>query len=176
MDTTIGESTPLPPDLQQKKKASFLSLPMKTLLLVLVTILAVGAFVFSQKNKNNVAHSYAANAQKKVAKTSVSPSPVMTADILGMEVSPTVKGEILLEIITPAQGEVVTSPNIIITGKTAPNADIMINDADKKADATGAFSVSILIDEGDNIITITSVDENGKYAEKELKVTLNTTG
>jgi hypothetical protein len=160
-------ATPQPTAAPAKKSGlKFFSMPMKVTLLVFLSVLLLGAFVVTQKSKTVNNSARAAVLPTKVPTT----APVIT------DVSPTVPGEIPLEVSSPANGTTVTSPNVVITGKTTPGADVMVNDATQKADAQGNFSLSVLLDEGDNILTITSVDPNGQYAEKEYKIVLNTNG
>lgn len=131
---------------------------MKTTALVVTSLLIVGVFVITQKNKT----------AKVINNRAESIVPIVTS------IQPTVTSEIPLAISQPADRSTVTSPNILIEGKTVPNAEVIINDVEKKANAQGNFSVSILIDEGDNFITIVVVDSEGRYAERELRVTLAT--
>jgi hypothetical protein len=136
--------------------------------LAMAAVTVMGIFVFSQQGRSQSAM-YNANASTKV----VSQNVVVTQPSVP---SPTVAGEIPLTVSYPTNGSTFTTPNIVITGKTTPASEITVNDATTKSDATGAFSQSILLNQGENIITITSVDADGNYSEREVKVTLNTSG
>lgn len=81
--------------------------------------------------------------------------------------------EIILEVTQPANGATVTSPNLTVKGKTAPRADVFVNDEELKANASGNFSTVITLDEGENTIVIAANDSEGNSTEKELIVTYN---
>ncbi len=82
----------------------------------------------------------------------------------------TVSGNITLTVSSPSDGLTVNSPDITVSGKTTPNADVSVNDQEIKADASGNFSVKLTLDEGDNPITVTASDEQGNYIEKDITV------
>lgn len=88
-------------------------------------------------------------------------------------VTPPAKNQISLNIISPQDGAVVTSASVTASGKTVPKADVIINDIELKANAQGNFSTTIILDEGENTITVVANDENGNFAEKEITVTYN---
>lgn len=79
--------------------------------------------------------------------------------------------QILLTISSPVNGSTVTSGSITVKGITTPKAEVFINDKSVIADSLGSFSVSIILDEGENSIVIAVNDSNGNYSEKELTVT-----
>lgn len=80
---------------------------------------------------------------------------------------------ISLTINSPANGLEVVTPNVTVVGKTAPNAEVFVNDASGKADVNGLFSVSTSLDEGENTIVVTANDANGNSAEQEVTVSYN---
>lgn len=80
---------------------------------------------------------------------------------------------ISLVINSPANGLEVATPNVTVTGTTAPNAEVFVNDASGKADVNGLFSISTSLDEGENTIVVTANDANGNSAEQELTVSYN---
>lgn len=80
---------------------------------------------------------------------------------------------ISLTIGAPADGSSVSMPTVTVTGKTAPGADVSVNDTDLVADAGGNFSTKLVLDEGENTITVVANDQNGNSAEKEITVTYN---
>ena len=81
--------------------------------------------------------------------------------------------EITLTITSPADGAIVTSAFVTVKGKTAPRAEVFINDISMVADANGNFSANVTLDEGENPIVIFANDADGNVAEKELTVTYN---
>lgn len=80
-------------------------------------------------------------------------------------------GQISLSISSPTNGSSVSSSGVTVNGKTAPLAEVMINDKEIKADSKGNFSTTISLDEGENIITVVANDADGNSAEKEITVT-----
>ena len=84
--------------------------------------------------------------------------------------------QIALNISSPADGSIVSTPAITIAGNTVPNADVSINDSEIKADAGGNFTFSLQLDEGDNDIVVTANDANGASAEKEFIVSYTPPG
>ncbi len=81
------------------------------------------------------------------------------------------KNQITLTVTTPQNGAQVATPTITVIGKTVANADVSINDADLKADAAGNFTTTIALEEGDNYVSVTAVDDSGQVAEQEITVT-----
>lgn len=79
-----------------------------------------------------------------------------------------------LEVVNPKNGIVVNSPLITVSGKTAPLAEVYVNDQLTKADSQGNFSLSINLDEGENLLLVSANDEQGNFETKELLVTLET--
>lgn len=78
---------------------------------------------------------------------------------------------IALAISSPANNITVTSSSLVVRGKTAPKAEVFVNDAETKADASGNFSVTLTLDEGENYILVVANDANGNFSEKELTIT-----
>lgn len=81
------------------------------------------------------------------------------------------KDEISLAISQPADNQTTTSSSITLKGKTVSNAEVSVNSFDFKADAQGNFSSVVMLDEGENQISVVVVDGNGQSAEKDLTVT-----
>ena len=81
--------------------------------------------------------------------------------------------ELTLTVTSPADKAVVTNASLTVKGKTAPYAEIFVNDAETKADASGTFSVKITLDEGENSVIVLVNDADGRVAEKDLTITYN---
>lgn len=77
-----------------------------------------------------------------------------------------------LDVIQPKDGDTLSESFVTVSGKTTANASVSVNDSDIKADAQGNFSTKVNLDEGENIINVSSSDDSGNYAEKELTVTV----
>lgn len=81
--------------------------------------------------------------------------------------------QITLTISSPQPGAVVTGSRLAVGGRTAPKAEVYVNEAEVIADASGNFTATITLDEGENPVIVTAVDENGNMAEKDFVVTYN---
>ncbi len=81
--------------------------------------------------------------------------------------------ELTLSVTSPADRATVTSASLTVRGKTAPSAEVFVNDAETKADAAGNFSVRITLDEGENAVIVLVNDAEGRVAEKDLTITYN---
>jgi len=90
-------------------------------------------------------------------------------------ISNSISNEISLKIITPKNNAVVSSPSLKVTGTTSARAEVFVNDLETQADQSGNFSVTLIVDEGDNYIVVLSHDESGKSAETEFTLTYQTT-
>ncbi len=77
-------------------------------------------------------------------------------------------GDIPLSVSEPQNGTTSQVSVINVKGKTAPNAEVYVNDKQVQADSSGAFTVSLALDEGDNYILVAAADTSGGYSEKEL--------
>lgn len=77
---------------------------------------------------------------------------------------------ITLSVLAPGNNTTVSSPTLIVRGKTVAGAEVFVNDAEGIADATGNFSISVDLDEGENYILVVVNDASGNYSEKELTI------
>lgn len=96
----------------------------------------------------------------------------MNGETTNEEMGNTLSDNISLTISSPKNGAKLSSANIVITGKTSPNAEVFINDTEGRADANGNFSINMILDEGQNQIVIDANDEWGNVAEEVLIVTV----
>lgn len=78
-----------------------------------------------------------------------------------------------LQLTSPADKAVVSTPSISVSGLTKPGAEININDLQTKADLQGRFTQNLSLEEGENTIVVSANDDLGNYAEKSLTVTYN---
>ena len=76
-----------------------------------------------------------------------------------------------LSITSPVSGQTVSTGQITVKGKTAPKAEVFVNDVELIADATGNFTQVVTLDEGENYILVVANDTDGNFAEKELIIT-----
>lgn len=84
--------------------------------------------------------------------------------------------QIKLVVLTPTDKAVVASANTKVAGQTVPNADVSVNEVDTKADASGNFSATLSLNEGDNPIIVDAFDADGNTSEQELTVTYQIPG
>lgn len=75
-----------------------------------------------------------------------------------------------LTIISPQNNFQASSSALVVSGITAPNADVSVNDKDLKADAAGHFSSPLTLDPGDNYILVLASSPDGA-SELQLTVT-----
>ncbi len=77
---------------------------------------------------------------------------------------------ITLDISQPQPNTTVTSPTLIVKGRTSPSAEVFVNDVESKADAAGNFTATITLDEGENPIIVVVNDADGNSAENQILV------
>ena len=82
--------------------------------------------------------------------------------------------KLTLTVTSPLDGVVVKAAAVTIKGKTAPKADVSVNDIETKADSVGNFSAVVKLDEGQNYVVVIAVGEDGEFAKLELVVTSET--
>jgi hypothetical protein len=80
------------------------------------------------------------------------------------------RDKFIFSVSSPLNGVTLNSPNIQVTGKTVPGADVFVNEKDTKADSQGNFSVVYTLDEGENYLVVGANDEYGNFNEIELTV------
>ena len=134
-----------------------------TLLIALILVVIIGAGGYYIYNSSLLDSS---NLQSGYVLATLSPQatsgPVSTSE------------ELTLTITSPMSGAELTNKNITITGKTSPNADVFVNDAETKADIKGNFSLKIILDEGINELIVSANDTDGNVVEQTLSVNVQT--
>ena len=137
------------------KKEKIILSAVATLIGILV---AVGAFFFYQSTKE------------------VKPSEVKK--IIINNPSPTPQSSIFLTLNSPKDEEVVDKRIITISGKTIPDAKIIVltqsNEEAGVAARDGSFSTEITLDQNENIIEISAIAPNGEIAKIRRVVTYST--
>jgi len=76
----------------------------------------------------------------------------------------------ILNIIEPADNSVVEARELEIKGHTIPGATVSINGDLTVADSDGLFGITIILEEGPNIIEIIASDDEGNEARTSLAV------
>ncbi len=92
--------------------------------------------------------------------------------------TPTPQPGILLTIDQPADESVVSDKTITISGKTVPDATIIVNtgtdDEVVNPSGQGNYSVTLTLDSGENKIVVTAIDSSGNETTKTITVTYST--
>lgn len=78
---------------------------------------------------------------------------------------------LFLTISSPSNSQTVSNTSILVKGMTTPQTSVMVNEFELTADAQGAFSKSLSLDEGENYINIVAYNSEGEVVEKELIIT-----
>jgi cold shock CspA family protein len=141
-------------------------------LLILLVIGGIGYLIFPKSG--DVKTSMEQIAMGKKDNVSVG-QDVKYDDGSGATTSTEVSENLTLTVTSPADKSTVNSAAIQVIGKTAPNAEVFVNDQSGKADSTGNFFVNFSLDEGENVLTVVANDDKGNYAEKELTIYLEST-
>lgn len=133
--------------------------------LVLVALIGGGFFLYKYEKKSLPGSMVGQDQTQNTSSNSSSGlSAADTTTVAPVE-------EIHLTILSPTDGSTLTSPSIKVSGITGPNADVFVNDTETRANSNGNFSVNLVLDEGDNTISVMANDNNGNYADKEITVT-----
>jgi len=149
-------------EIRQEEKAQGKKLPfLVAILIILIFGVSLGALFLINNSGAKKAEVESAKQVKNLPdKTSVTVKNVPAV----------IASEIALEITSPQTSITVNTSSVLVQGKTLPLADVFVNDTETKADNLGRFSVNLILDEGDNDITVLANDSVGNYAEKELIV------
>lgn len=76
----------------------------------------------------------------------------------------------MLNVDTPADGEHVSRPRVVVSGTTLPEAYVTVNGRDAPVDEQGAFSILLDVRRGTTIITITATRRRGSETVIERRV------
>lgn len=107
----------------------------------------------------------------------VPPSATPPQGLITQTVStPTATGEastaqsFILEISSPQNESVVTTPSITVRGRSTPDAVVSVNGQLEELDANGAFESFISLEPGPNTIEVVANDFNGGQNSRLLTV------
>lgn len=132
---------------------------MKNTLFLSIGALIIASFLFSQFSKT----------PKKLEQQNKATIAKIT------EKNQEVKTNFSLEVNSPKDRAIVSTPIIKVEGKTIADAEVFVNEKETKSDPTGSFSVEYELFEGENEIYVSANNSNGNYAEKVITVYLETT-
>lgn len=92
--------------------------------------------------------------------------------------TPTPNPSVFLTVDQPSDGSVVTSKTLVISGKTNPDATIVLTTStdDQVINPTtmGGYSMTTALTDGENILTVTAIAANGEETKKTITVTYST--
>jgi hypothetical protein len=75
-----------------------------------------------------------------------------------------------LTVTQPVDGSIVNSDTVEVKGRTSPGAVVSVNDEIVNADAQGAFTLTIPLEEGLNTLEVIASDDTGNEASVSLTV------
>lgn len=145
---------------------------MKNLIVaILIGVILLGGFFILVKiyRRKTMSTAYLYNNSANQTANSYSTNITNTSTQTDNQVE--TSGGINLDITAPSDNQTVSSANLTVTGTTTPNAEVSVNEANITADANGKFSVTVNLDEGDNVISIVANDSKGNFIEKDLNIT-----
>lgn len=127
---------------------------------VLIGILVAGvAFYLYQSTKT------ISKTQTQNQKSLITPSPAKAQTVI-------------LSIDTPRDEDVTDKKTVIISGKTSPDAIVVITtgigDQVINPVSNGSFSATVTIDNGENLIEITAITPNGQETKVMRTITFST--
>jgi glucodextranase-like protein len=79
-------------------------------------------------------------------------------------------GPVALQVLSPADGSVVNTQLMTVTGATSPGAVVTVNDDILVAGGGGQFQDNVSLAEGPNVIEIIASNSSGSEASLELTV------
>lgn len=104
----------------------------------------------------------------------VQPSSVKTISIKAP--TPTPASSLPLSIETPIDNAVVTSKIVTFSGKTDPQATVIVSTSDNDTvvspSSVGSFSLTLTLPSNENEITITAVGPSGNETQKTITVSV----
>jgi len=78
--------------------------------------------------------------------------------------------QLKLTVTEPGDNVVVDTDKIEVKGTTGPDAVVSVNNEIATADSLGNFAVTIMLEEGPNIVEVFTSDESGNEANLTLIV------
>lgn len=82
----------------------------------------------------------------------------------------TVAPDLFLEVTSPGDETVLEASPVEVTGKTIPTAIVSVNGTLTSVDATGVFSVPLVLEQGPNFIEVVASTVDGTETSKVLSV------
>lgn len=79
-------------------------------------------------------------------------------------------GELSVRLLTPSDGAIFDTPDIVVVGETSPGVVVSVNDAVAIADAQGDFALALHLEEGTNLLEFVASNESGDQVSITLAV------
>ncbi len=99
-----------------------------------------------------------------------SPAAPASATQAASAPKPASSGPVALQVITPQDGAVVNAPQVQVSGSASPGAVVTVNDAIILVGADGAFSSTVSLDAGPNLIEVIASSNSGDTRTVDLTV------
>lgn len=140
----------------------------KTYLAIILALLAlvvlVGGYAVYKANNPSMKKLKEYSSTPVIVTITPTPTPVIPK-------VPDKLSEIPLTITTVKDGDKYTTDKLTVTGTTSPKAEVNVNGTDYIADANGKFTAKLTLDEGENTIFVTAINDKGDVSEWEATVT-----
>lgn len=142
---------------------------LSIIVILILAIIGVSSYAFYKANSAQNPPIIETSPRKE---TTVKPTPTQTAPEPTAESKPVLTSEtsLPLSITYPVNGALVSKNSLVLTGKTTPKAEVVVNSLEVKANSTGAFAAEIFLDEGENYIYVAATNEDGDFAEQEIQI------
>lgn len=75
-----------------------------------------------------------------------------------------------VRLLTPSDGALFDTPDILVVGETSPGVVVSVNDAVAIADAQGDFALALHLEEGTNLLEFAASNESGDQVSVTLAV------
>ncbi len=131
-----------------------------SIFIVLIILTVVGGYTILNKKSDIFKQ---VETGTSLPPTTIQPSNQEVTDTNTPSPQPTeriVPGQFFLSIDTPAEGQIFSSPTILIKGRTLIGVEVWVNDRQAKIDSFGNFSLTLTLEEGENYLLITAGNEN----------------
>ncbi len=140
-----------------------------SVVIVVILALAGSLFVYMQTGrKNTVSENNKGTFPAEERSGSLETEPVNESPGTISTTAPS--SPMTLTVSYPLDRATVSTAGITVKGTTSPQAEVFVNETEVVANANGAFSAYITLEEGDNYIVIVATDQDGNSVEKEMTV------
>ncbi len=72
--------------------------------------------------------------------------------------------------LTPSDGTEVVSQAVLVRGTATSGSRVLVNGVDTEVDASGDFTVAVIVGQGENVIVVEVTGADGTRVRRELKV------